>query len=262
MKTMKLPILCATLTLSAILCACDSNLMGRQTSRPSKGTQAQLDCAALKAKFTVPISQQALCQTGGLIIHSNLRRTPSVVAEELSPARFDGSVARTDDFRPDTRLPEAARAELSDYKGSGYDRGHLAPAADASSDAAAMSASFLLSNIAPQNPGLNRDAWAGLEGATRACAASQAPLLVITGVTGSAGKIGRGVVVPAAFYKIWVQGNQARAWLMPNKNLGRLSGQQISRYEVNPADLQKFSGYTDSLKQGRFCAGALPLRRG
>lgn len=225
------------------------------------GTQAQNICAELKSQLTVPSGQRVLCQPGGVIIHSDLRRTPSVVAELLTTASLSGDQPRTDDFRPDPRLAPNVRAELSDYRRSGYDRGHLAPAADASSDAGAMSASFLLSNIAPQNPDLNREAWAGLESATRACATSQGQLTVLTGVSGSAGRIGRGVVVPATFYKIWISGQEARAWVMPNRDVGRLSGRQMSRYEVSPSDLQAISGYRAPLKQGRFCSGALPVPR-
>ena len=67
-------------------------------------------------------------------------------------------------FTEDQRIPEPFRAHNSDYFQSGYDRGHMVPAADAKTSQRAMDETFLLSNIAPQvGPGMNRDYWAHTE---------------------------------------------------------------------------------------------------
>ena len=66
-------------------------------------------------------------------------------------------------FAPDPDLFPSQRSALKDYKGSGFDRGHMVPAADASRDYLSMRDSFLLSNICPQNSWLNRGFWARLE---------------------------------------------------------------------------------------------------
>ena len=63
---------------------------------------------------------------------------------------------------PDTAV-KTGSAELKDYKGSGYDRGHLCPAGDMSFDSIAMRESFLMSNMSPQLPGFNRGIWNSLE---------------------------------------------------------------------------------------------------
>ena len=64
----------------------------------------------------------------------------------------------------DESTPEQFRALLKDYRGSGFDRGHQAPAADFKHSQAAMDETFLLSNISPQvGKGMNRDYWARIE---------------------------------------------------------------------------------------------------
>ena len=77
------------------------------------------------------------------------------VAYELTAFEVDGRYERTDNFRRDPKV-ETGSASLSDYRGSGYDRGHLAPAADMFFTRSAMSESFFLSNMTPQEPARNR----------------------------------------------------------------------------------------------------------
>jgi endonuclease G len=71
------------------------------------------------------------------------------VAYHLSREELYGSHDRGDDFRADPSIPTGSAA-LDDYRSSGYDRGHLIPAADLSWSQEAMSASFFLSNMSPQ----------------------------------------------------------------------------------------------------------------
>ena len=74
---------------------------------------------------------------------------------------------RAENFRPDYRIPDMFRADLADYEGSGYDRGHLVPSADKTEIALQNSETFLLSNMSPQVPGFNRGVWKRLEDAVR-----------------------------------------------------------------------------------------------
>ncbi|KAN0064227.1 nuclease [Thecaphora frezii] len=84
-------------------------------------------------------------------------------------------------FREDERIPEMFRARLADYLRSGYDRGHMVPAADAKSSQAAMNETFFLTNIAPQvGAGMNRDYWAHTEDFVRRLTARFADLYVFT----------------------------------------------------------------------------------
>lgn len=90
------------------------------------------------------------------------------------------NASRGDDFRADPEITTGS-ATLTDYKKSGYDRGHLAPAADFAFSEEAMSESFFLSNMSPQAPGLNREIWQYLEGQVRTWADRFGKVYVITG---------------------------------------------------------------------------------
>lgn len=139
------------------------------------------------------------------------------------------NVGRTDDFRADPDLLPGQRAELGDYKGSGYDRGHLAPAADMARDEQIMSESFLLSNMAPQvGAGFNRGIWKKLEEQVRGWVQQRKNMYVFTGSIFSDPEhyntIGSNkVAVPTHFYKIVVScteaGNNldAIAFILPNQ---------------------------------------------
>ncbi|MGD1919585.1 MAG: DNA/RNA non-specific endonuclease [Pleurocapsa sp.] len=75
-----------------------------------------------------------------------------------------GKVERSNDFRPDLDLPENCYASKPyDYRGSGYDRGHLAPSGDRTRRQQDNSATFIMSNIIPQAPENNREVWREFE---------------------------------------------------------------------------------------------------
>lgn len=114
-----------------------------------------------------------------------------------------GRERRTDDFRED-ELVRSGSATLDDYHRSGYDRGHLAPAADFKWDKRAMSESFYLSNMSPQLAGFNRGIWKELEEQVRDWALSEGALIIVTGPVfkNSTKTIGPNrVVVPDYYFK-------------------------------------------------------------
>lgn len=165
-------------------------------------------------------TNRALCYDAFAILHSGESKTPVFVAEKLNRASIaDANGQRTNKFFPDARLRSSERATLKDYKGSGFDRGHMAPAGDMPT-AQAMAQSFSLANMVPQAPEHNRGVWAkSVEAATRKYAArATGNVYVITGpvyepsIAASQG-IGAGEVrVPKYLFKLVYDEDKNRAW--------------------------------------------------
>ena len=151
------------------------------------------------------------------------------VSYELTEEKAAGGFTRTNNFREDP-LVKTGSAALSDYQASGYDRGHLAPAADMAFSAASMSESFFMSNMSPQAPSFNRGIWRTLEARVRAWAAEYQHIYVVTGpILSTQGEtIGENKVsVPAFFYKVVLDYTEPDikviALVLPNeKGNGRL----------------------------------------
>ena len=112
---------------------------------------------------------------------------------------------REDNFREDPEITTGS-ATLADYRGSGYDRGHLAPAADMSFSIKTMDESFYMSNMSPQRPAFNRGAWKRLEEQVRSFAITEGDVYVVTGPVLPQKKsltIGASqVTVPGSYYKV------------------------------------------------------------
>lgn len=108
-----------------------------------------------------------LCYQGFALNYSGISKTPLWVAEKLTPERLAIRIKREDSFHEELRLPENARATLDNYRGSGYDRGHMAPNADMNNKTA-QHHSFSLANMVPQTPENNQHTWREIEEATRA----------------------------------------------------------------------------------------------
>ncbi len=115
-----------------------------------------------------------------------------------------GNEKRLNNFRPDPMISTGS-SELVDFKGSGYDRGHLVPAGDMKFSFDAMSESFFLSNITPQEPGFNRGIWLRLENLVREWALLYDSLYIVTAgiLNADLEKIGPNEVsIPDYFYKV------------------------------------------------------------
>lgn len=177
-------------------------------------------------------SLRDVCFEGFAVLHSGESKTPVYVVERLNRARIQdaGDEQRTDRFYPEARLPSKDRAQLEDYKGSGYDRGHMAPAADMPNPTA-MAQSFSLANIVPQASDHNRGIWAkNIEKPTRQFATrAQGDVFVFTGPVFKdkpAATIGAGKVwIPSHIYKLVYDATtrKAYAYWTQNKNEERMS---------------------------------------
>ncbi len=172
-----------------------------------------------------------LCREGYVEDHDTERKVAVWVLEVLTQDRFQGPGdrdAQGDPFAPDPDLTEKKRAELNDYKGSNFDRGHMASAGEMKFSKNAMRESFYLSNTAPRiGIGLNRHIWAELEKFTREWTCERGKLIAITGPIfdeDAPGLIGANKVgVPSAFFKILYDPSrrQAIAFILPNRKVNR-----------------------------------------
>jgi endonuclease G, mitochondrial len=139
---------------------------------------------------------------------------------EIKKERILGLVNRSNNFSRD-KLITTKSASLDDYKFTGYDKGHLAPAEDFSFSTSAMSESFYMSNISPQHPSFNRGIWENLESLIRKWGANST-LYVVTGpVFGSCiSTIGsNNVCVPESYYKVIYDPSAKKmiAFILPNE---------------------------------------------
>jgi endonuclease G len=192
----------------------------------------------LNAKF-LPKTQE-LCYSSFAVMHSGISRTPLWSAEHLSKEGLRHKTKRSNDFHPEDQLSADERAELSDYARSGYDRGHMAPAADMGNKQAQHEC-FTLANMVPQNSANNRGIWSAIEGATRHLTNQKGELYVITGplfIGSKVKRIGR-VLVPSKLYKAIYDpsSGEGGAYLIDNS--------ESNDFEViSIAEIEKISGLT------------------
>lgn len=146
----------------------------------------------------------ALCYQGFSVLYSGVSKTPLWVAEYLTPQRLSTPLKRQDNFHEEERIDKDHRSLLTDYRGSGFDRGHMAPNGDMF-DEQSQYDSFTLTNMVPQHPKNNQNVWREIEEATRAMVRKQQQeVYVITGPLfekSSLQAIGSGVLVPTAVFK-------------------------------------------------------------
>lgn len=192
------------------------------------GCTANYDCADHYVERESPAltndklkaKTQAVCFADYAVLHSGITRTPLWAAEHLTKKGLAKDIERADNFYPEPSLPVEHRAELADYAKSGYDRGHLAPAADMTTDQA-MHESFSLANMTPQVPANNRGLWSSIEEKTRALATQRGELYVVSGAifAGAAVKrINKRVFIPTSYFKAMYdpKTGESGAYLVPN----------------------------------------------
>jgi len=202
--------------------------------------------------FSVDLFLPEITENDQIIIHQNYtlsynenHEQAEWVAYELTKQEVLGTVSRTDNFKSDTAVTTGS-ASLSDYRGSGFDRGHLAPAADMKFSSTAMNESFYLSNMSPQNASFNRGIWKKLEAIVRQWAYNNEAILVVTGPVlnkATYPSIGsNGVSIPEYYYKVILDhtepGIKAIGFILPN-----IKGQYpITAYAVSVDKVEEITG--------------------
>lgn len=209
-----------------VFCFLTGTLWGQEFSNLPTGKEGQI---IRKSYYTLNYSEQD--------------EQPYWVAYLLKPAMINGQAGREDDFRADPEV-KSGSAQLSDYKASGYDRGHLAPAADMSFSAEAMSESFFLSNMSPQVPSFNRGVWSKLEQRFRDYVLQEGSVYIVTGPVflENKGSIGvNEVTVPGFYFKILYDSDPKPvmiAFLLPNEK----GTKALQEYQVSVDYLETITG--------------------
>jgi endonuclease G len=186
------------------------------------------------------------------------------VAYSLSADKISGPHSRKNNFSPDPQLINYTKND-EDYKGSGYHRGHLAPAADMKWSDVAMNESFYYSNMTPQVPEFNTGIWSRLESIVREWANAEEMIYIVSGpiLTPALKRIGKNQIsVPDHFYKAVIKYDppsvKGIGFLIPNKG----SKGDLQKYTVTIDSLEKLTGIdffhslpdNDERKiEGQFC---------
>ena len=157
--------------------------------------------------FGIPGKADCIVDREGFALgYIEYHEQPAWVIYKLTRAEIQTQVARrTNRFREDPEIPTGS-ATNADYRKSGYDRGHLAPAADMAFSVQTMADSFFFSNMSPQVPAFNRGIWKRLEEQVRKFALQEGEIMVVTGPVLPKEKsitIGNNkVTVPDRYYKV------------------------------------------------------------
>ncbi|XP_029366977.1 endonuclease G, mitochondrial [Echeneis naucrates] len=187
-------------------------------------------------------------------------RTASWVIEKLSPMSLSGpSDRKYCDFREDDSINIFHRSTNADYRGSGFDRGHLAAAANHKSSQKAMDDTFYLSNVVPQNPHMNQNTWNNLEKLCRSLTKRYLHVYVCTGPLylprqEADGKlyvryqvIGRNhVAVPTHLFKVLIleqvdgRGVELQSYILPNEPIDERV--PLERFLVPIETIERASG--------------------
>lgn len=222
---------------STSITACQTSITESQASTAGEGLEIPHMQSA--------VGGQIIKHTGYSLSYNADYKTPQWVAWELTRKETQGEAKRTDKFVPDPDV-RGAKAYAADYKNSGYDRGHMAPAADMKWSRKAMEESFYLSNICPQNKNLNRGDWNDLEEQSRQWAKRFGAIYIACGPVYDSKKpkrIGNNKVgIPDAFYKVILindkKNPQAIGFIFPN----RAGHQPLTDYIVSVDSIEKRTG--------------------
>lgn len=210
----------------------------------------------LEMRYGCPAADQILVNRFYSVGYSYYFRQAKWALEIIDPDKKDlDEVERLDNFRPDFRVPKCFRADLSDYSGSGYDRGHLVASANLNDEHIQNSETFLLSNMSPQAPKFNRQKWRELESAVRKLDENIKVLetYVITGpifdfshaiaMIGESDKNGVRIPVPSHFFKCVLteeMSGRLKMWAFEMVN-STLRG-ELKNYQVSTSHIEKRVG--------------------
>lgn len=189
-------------------------------------------------------SEKIISHTGYSLLYNEKYKQANWVAYELTKEETNKIVERSNKFISDPKV-KSVNAFDKDYKASGYDRGHLAPAGDMGWSATSMIESFYYSNMSPQLPGFNRGIWKKLEELVRTWAIENKAVYVVTGPVLAKGlpTIGYNkIAVPNYYYKVILDYKKPNikgiGFILPNESSKSL----LQNYAVSIDSVEKVTG--------------------
>ncbi len=200
--------------------------------------------------------QQIISYLGYTLSYNNETRMPNWVAYELTAEEVEGENPRKDRFRQDPQVL-GPQGDKQDYKHSGWDRGHMAPAGDFKWSEEAMDETYYFTNICPQNQQLNTGDWKELEEQCRRWAAKYGKIYIVCGPIvqeNRHGTLGENrIVIPDKFYKVVlmpVEGEWRGAGFIfdnPPQRKSKISGKPpvkrpLKSYQRNIEEIEKITG--------------------
>lgn len=198
----------------------------------------------LIAQVPADVPSQEVDYHGFHVSFNRDHHVPNYVSWELTREKAEGTGKRISKFQRDPRVEGCPY--LEDYKRSGYDRGHMAPAADMKWDSLAMLDCHYLTNMVPQDHGVNQGIWNTLELQTRKWVNSEGRLIIFSGpilTDECPQKIGKtGVTVPERLFKIIYAPDAdpqlALAFIVPNS----MPTEQYEWYNVSVDEIEELTG--------------------
>jgi endonuclease G, mitochondrial len=195
---------------------------------------------------------QPICREAYLVGYDAAVKVPRFVMWTLTPQHALGCVARSNAFAADQSVPGGAVPQ--DYAATGYDKGHMAPDGDQSWDQQVEFESFLMTNMAPQAGSLNRGIWKLLETSVRGWAFQGGQnFTIISGSVYQQGDlvIGKGVIVPHAFYKIVIDDatGQVAGWWFPHVKPYPNLGNDLTKFRLPIAQIEQQAGVKFAMPQ-------------
>lgn len=190
------------------------------------------------------VAEQLLYRKAYVVSYNKTTRNPNWVSWHLTAAHTDGDIPRQQAFFEDEEVP-FPKALLSDYRGSGYDRGHMCPAGDNKWDKQAMYESFYLTNMCPQNTELNSGLWNRFEQDCRYWAKKYSDIYIVCGpiyLNQEHKHIGASrVIVPEAFFKVVLcLNNNPRGFGIIVRNSGGQRKNDLYYYSID--DIERVTG--------------------
>ena len=191
----------------------------------------------------IPRQEQIIRHKGYTVSYNKDLKIPNWVSYELTRQETKGKEKRGDNFIADP-LVKGAIATNADYARSGYDKGHMAPAADMKWSPDVMKESFYFSNMCPQHPQLNRRGWKNLEEKIRDWAVADSAIIIICGpiIDKPSKTIGKNkVAVPERFFKVILS-----PFVKPARGIGflfnnRQAVEPLSTYAVSIDSIEKLT---------------------